>query len=543
MESPQRAAPSDSTQESSNIPRERRRARRHKVFTPAYANLSGSSPSASLELSEIINISESGMCIQSSTQMKINRLLPLGIDLSETGVQIRTVGHVVWSEPSGKTGIRFPDMAAASLGQLREWLAANAKEGAAASVQGGSAPDDRDDVARRPMQAKPTSASGYTSLVNEWAEIEKEVELCGPDLEPALHLIAQRALTLTWASGTAIALINKLNPAEMICRARAGTDSPEMGARLETGSGFSGECVRSGATLKCEDSEYDSRVDRKSCRALGIRSIVACAVKRKNEVIGILEVFSPEPAAFWENDITVLERLTGVIERAVRRAEHSRADVLAFPLSGSSVPNSKAGATVPSFENLELFRAPLPFSRKILLLFTAMVCLTAVVWLMAPSMATWIENLSTTTASVASASPESGSPGESYVGTDIQDLKKIAAKGNAAAEYQLGMRYATGEDVKQDYREAVRWFLAAAEQGNVRAQSKGAACFWAGKGVPRDYSKAYYWGLLAQAGGDKDASLYVAQSAPYLSPAQINAEHIQAENWLHTHHIGQASSE
>ncbi len=537
------AKPADITPESPSISRERRRARRHKVFTPAYANLSGSSQGAVLELSEILNISESGMCIQASAQMKVNRLLPLGIDLSETGVQIRTVGHVVWSEPSGRTGIRFPEVAAASLDQLKEWLVANAKAGAAASLAGTIAPDDRDDVARRPMQAKPTAASGYTSLVTEWAEIEKEVELCGPDLEPALHLIAQRALTLTWASGTAIALINKLNSAEMVCRARAGTDSPEMGARLETGSGFSGQCVRSAATMKCDDSEYDSRVDRTSCRGLGIRSIVACPVKRKDEVIGILEVFSPEPTAFWENDITILERLTGVIERAVRQAERTRADVLAFPLSGDSVPNS-AGATLASFDNPELFRPPLPLSRKILLLLTAIVCLTAVIWLVAPWMATWMPNLGSTTSGVASASPmEAGASHENYVGTDLKDLRKFAAEGHAAAEYQLGMRYAGGVDVKQDYREAMRWFLRAAEQGNVKAQAKTAAFFLAGRGVPQDYSKAYFWALLAQAGGYKDASLFVTESAPYLSPAQINAEHMQAENWLHTHHLGRASSE
>src|SRR5260370_19407913 len=418
------AGPADDTPESAGIPRERRRARRHKVFTPAYANLSGSSQGAILELSEILNISESGMCIQASSQMKVNGLLPLGIDLSETGVQIRTVGHVVWSEPSGRTGIRFPDMAAASLGQLQEWLAANAKAGLGASVEGGSAPDDRNDLARRPVQATPGSASGYTSLVTEWAEIEKEVELCGPDLEPALHLIAQRALTLTWASGTAVALINKLNPAEMICRARAGTDSPEMGARLETASGFSGQCVRSAATLKGDDSEYDSRVDRTSCRGLGIRSIVACPVKRKDEVIGILEVFSPEPTAFWENDITILERLTLVIERAVRQAEHARADVLAFPLSGDSVPNS-TGATSASFGDQQLIRPPLPLSRKILLLFTAIVSIPQLMSLFPPSMATWIADLDSTTSTVASASPvETKVPHDSYIGTGLKDLKK-----------------------------------------------------------------------------------------------------------------------
>ncbi len=546
MESHRGASPADNTAESPGISRERRRARRHKVFTPAYANLSGSSQGAVLELNEIINISESGMCIQAPGPMKVNRLLPLGIDLSATGAQIRTVGHVVWSEPSGRTGIRFPDIAAASLAQLKEWLEANAKAGSAASLEGATAVDDRDDLARRPVQAKPTYASGYSSLITEWAEIEKDVELCGPDLEPALHLIAQRALTLTWASGTAIALINKLNPAEMICRARAGTDSPEMGARLESGSGFSGECVRSAATLKCDDSEYDSRVDRKSCRGLGIRSIVACPVKRKDEVIGILEVFSPEPAAFWENDITILERLTVVIEKAVRRAEHMRADVLAFPLSGDSVPNMRPA--LPSFENGALYPAPLSMGRKIVLLLTAIVCMTAVVWLAAPWMATWMAGWmpnfgyasSKGSASAAEADSYSNATHESYAGTDIKELKKLAAAGNADAEYALGKRYAMADGMKQDYREAMNWFLASAEQGNVKAQAKVAAFFLAGRGRPQDYSKTYYWALLAQAGGEKNASLYVGQSAGYLSPVQINAEHLEAENWLHTHHIGKA---
>ncbi len=542
MESPG-AGLVDITPESPSISRERRRARRHKVFIPAYANLSGSSQGAILELSEVLNINEGGMCIQASAPMKTNRLLPLGIDLSETGAQIRTVGHVVWSESSGKTGIRFPEMAEVSRMQLQQWLVANAHAGSAASLEGAATRNQGDNTASRPVQAKPTSAAGYSSLISEWAEIEKEVDLCGPDLEPALHLIAQRALTLTWASGTAIALINKLNPAEMICRARAGTDSPEMATRLETGSGFSGQCVRSAVTLKCDDSEYDSRVDRQSCRGLGIRSIVACPVKRKHEVIGILEVFSPEPTAFWENDITILERLTLVIERAVRQAEHARADVLAFPLSGDSVPNS-TGATSASFGDQQLIRPPLPLSRKIFLLFTAIVCITAVIWLIAPSMATWIADLDSTTSTVASASPvETKIPHESYIGTGLKDLKKFAAAGNADAQYALGKRYATGDGVKQDYREAMRWFLPAADRGSARAQARAAAFFLAGRGVPQDYSKAYFWALLAKAGGDNEASFFIAQSAPYLSPAQINAEHMQAENWLHAHHIGQASSE
>src|SRR5207249_2810320 len=96
-------------QENSIFGRDRRRAARHRVHTPAYASLSGSSQGAALELCEILNISEGGMCIQASSPMKPNRLLPLVLDLSETGARIHTTGHVVWSDPSGKTGIRFPE--------------------------------------------------------------------------------------------------------------------------------------------------------------------------------------------------------------------------------------------------------------------------------------------------------------------------------------------------------------------------------------------------------------------------------------------------
>ena len=506
--------------------RDRRRTTRHGVHSPAYANLAGSAQGAALELCEILNISESGMCIQASTQMKVNRLLALALEFSETGARIHVVGHVVWSEPSGRTGIRFPDMSESSSAQLQQWLATNARAETVAMAAPVLAP-----TGESRMQSKPNAASGYTSLVNEWAEIEKEIELCGPDLDPALHLIAQRALTMTWASGTAIALINKLRPSEMICRARAGSDSPEIGARLQAGSGFSGECVRSGTSIACDDTEYDSRVDRANCRALGIRSIVACPIKRNDDVIGIIEVFSPEPAAFWENDITILQKLGGVVARAVRRAEHARADVLAFPTGD----DEEAGSETPSFLDAHLNSSSAPLGRRIALLFVAMFCITAAVWAFAP----WIAKIGSDTSNFAiQPAAEANSSTDSYSSAPLKDVKKLAISGNAAAQYSLGMRYANGDGLKRDNREARQWFLKAAEQGHIAAEGKVAASFWEGSGGAQDYSKAYFWGLLAQAGGDETSSVIVMSSAAHLSPAQISAEQKQAESWLHSHHIG-----
>jgi putative methionine-R-sulfoxide reductase with GAF domain len=518
--------------ENSIFGRDRRRSRRHRVHSPAYASLSGSSQGAGVELSEILDIGETGMCIQASSPMKINRLLPLCLELSATSSRIYLVGHVVWSDSSGRTGIRFPEVSAPELKQLQDWLETNAKSEAAAQV---SVVQSQDHCGNsRDVQQSPTSSPSYTSLVNEWVEIEKEVDSCGPDLDPALHLIAQRALTLTWASGTAIALINSLEPSEMICRARAGSDSPEIGARLDSNSGFSGACVRGATAISCDDTEYDSRVDRKSCRALGIRSIVACPVKRGKEVIGILEVFSPEPAAFWENDVTVLQRLATITARAVTRAQHERHDVLAFATAPrESTPAWMPEASAEAGGHL-LRRLPL----RAALVVAGVMCFGVAIWMSAP----WLSKLTgwNSTFSIPS-SAEADSSGGAYALMSLSDLRRLAGQGDPRAEYALGKRYVNGDGVRKDYRVAKDWFLAAAEQGHIAAQAKVAAAFWSGKGAAQDYSKAYYWAMLAQAGGDRTSPAIVMNSAAHLSPAQIAAEEKQADQWLHSHHIGTAS--
>ena len=45
------------------------------------------------------------------------------------------------------------------------------------------------------------------------------------------------------------------------------------------------------------------------CRKLGIRSIAAAPIRYEREVVGLVEVFSPNTFAFDEGDLAVLERL------------------------------------------------------------------------------------------------------------------------------------------------------------------------------------------------------------------------------------------
>jgi hypothetical protein len=118
---------------------------------------------------------------------------------------------------------------------------------------------------------------------------------------------------------------------------------------------------------------------------------------------------------------------------------------------------------------------------------------------------------------------------------DFEGIRKLAEQGDAAAQFAVGAHYATGEDVPQDYAEAVRWFTLAAEQGHMGAQATLGAYYWSGRGVPTDLVKAYLWAVLAQTGGD-DASRYrVAFLASRMTRAQVLEAQQQANEWIKAH--------
>ena len=120
--------------------------------------------------------------------------------------------------------------------------------------------------------------------------------------------LTEEASRSTGATGAALA-IRRGHDDAVICRARFGETAPSLGSRLNTKFGISGECVRTGKLLYCNDTELDPRVDAQACRALGVRSIVAVPLCVQSVVGGILEVFSTSPRAFSDSDIEKLKQL------------------------------------------------------------------------------------------------------------------------------------------------------------------------------------------------------------------------------------------
>lgn len=75
--------------------------------------------------------------------------------------------------------------------------------------------------------------------------------------------------------------------------------------------------------------------------------------------------------------------------------------------------------------------------------------------------------------------------------------EKAADQDFAAAQFNLGVMHDLGEGVAQDYAKARVWYLKAAKQGDAKAQYNLGVMHHEGLGGARDYSKAHAWYLKA----------------------------------------------
>ena len=530
---------------------------RQKVHVPAYASFSDASHSQMLDLYEVLNISEGGLALHCSWPMEVNQTVELCLDLAEAGGQISGTARVVWFDAAGRVGFAFPILTDAYKRQLSDWLFLNALA-SAANAESLEAPsgDLQNSVARQ----------NYTDLLSAASAVQKEAESLGPDLEAVLALVASRSRSLLRASGAAVALEEGSEGTDtMICRASAGPSAPPVGANLHVGSGFSGECVRSGKLLRCDDTETDDRVDRQSCRALGIRSIIAAPLRvgEKEKIVGLLELFSAQPGAFGENDSAVLQRLAETLEGAVNRSPRVHENSAPPPPpSPNSFPPALGSVLFahPAENNAEenltgdqdrVGGIRLPRFYLHLLFVTAAIIFLALGYVAEP----WIQEKiqsrggSEEHAVLASSklTPEAASSTvvvPSANTTNLAQLREQANRGDSAAENALGLLYAAGDEkqgIKRDESGAVRWFTKAAEHGSVPAQSKLGSLYWGGRGVAKDDNQAYFWTVLARTNGDSASQARAPFIATRLTLAQRKAIEQQAEQWLGQHQFAPKS--
>jgi TPR repeat protein len=89
--------------------------------------------------------------------------------------------------------------------------------------------------------------------------------------------------------------------------------------------------------------------------------------------------------------------------------------------------------------------------------------------------------------------------------TAVDWYRTAAEQGDPDAQYALGVLYARGEGVPQDYREAARWYRKAADQGDAEAQYGLGNLYANGRGVARSYLTAAQWYREAAEQGNANA--------------------------------------
>jgi len=140
-------------------------------------------------------------------------------------------------------------------------------------------------------------------------------------LDEVLQLVAERAVSITGADGLAIALAEN---DEIVLRAAAGIVRPDVGARIDRDSAFSGASFRTAQIVNCDDTETDARVNLQACRRLGARSMVAVPLCGRRRVIGLLEAFSAWPFGFNESDVRNLSLLAELVVGALKPEDEDR---------------------------------------------------------------------------------------------------------------------------------------------------------------------------------------------------------------------------
>jgi TPR repeat protein len=117
-----------------------------------------------------------------------------------------------------------------------------------------------------------------------------------------------------------------------------------------------------------------------------------------------------------------------------------------------------------------------------------------------------------------------------------ETTESMAQRGDAAAQFSLGLKFASGSGALQDYGQAAHWYLKAADQSHSLAQFNLGIMYANGQGMPRDPARSLVWIQRAADLGDAGAqyNLGVTHHRASLSglPEDAAGSRIDAYKWL-----------
>ena len=111
-----------------------------------------------------------------------------------------------------------------------------------------------------------------------------------------------------------------------------------------------------------------------------------------------------------------------------------------------------------------------------------------------------------------------------------ESTKLLADHGDASEQFRVGLMYELGQGAKQDYGEARRWYLKAAEQDDPRAEFSLGVLAARGLGAPKDYAEAVKW--FHKAADHGMASAQFNLGVMYAHSLGVPQDYVLAHTWL-----------
>jgi diguanylate cyclase len=147
-------------------------------------------------------------------------------------------------------------------------------------------------------------------------ELQNAIAAAALNADEVMHIVAERAATLTSAGSAFVALIEG---DDLVYRAVIGMGSvPLTGSRMPLGASLAGRCIVERRAMRIDHAADDAAAELGG-RA-GTASIACVPLLYGETAVGVLEIISARAAAFSDEDTETLRLLGHTIAIALHRA-------------------------------------------------------------------------------------------------------------------------------------------------------------------------------------------------------------------------------
>jgi TPR repeat protein len=117
-----------------------------------------------------------------------------------------------------------------------------------------------------------------------------------------------------------------------------------------------------------------------------------------------------------------------------------------------------------------------------------------------------------------------------------ESYEVLAERGDAEAQFTLGLKFENAPGPARDYVQAILWYLKAAQQGHALAQFNLGVIYAEGKGVPCDIAQSLLWferaAHLGNAAAQYRLGIVHHRASLERFPANASESRIEAYKWL-----------